>query len=66
MTLAPHEKREVMIQYQIEYPPTLVLETRRKHPAPDELPPPPGMPAAARPAPAHDLRKDLMNWEADF
>jgi uncharacterized protein (TIGR02231 family) len=63
LTLQPKEKRKFEIQYQIEYPPTLVLEMRReKTPAasPAEAP---DHPVRAR---AYDLRKDIEQLENAF
>lgn len=64
ITLQPKEKRHFDIQYQIEYPPTLVLEMKRAQP-------PAPSPAAARPgmhAPAktYDLKQDIRRLEAGF
>ena len=71
LTLQPNEKRQIDIQYQIEYPPTLVLEMRRNQtPEPAPAAPRPGMPApapaAAAPRRAYDLKKDIEHLEAGF
>jgi uncharacterized protein (TIGR02231 family) len=69
LTLQPKETRKVEIQYQIEYPPTLVLEMRRNQtPEPAPAAPRPGMPAPAAAAPrrAYDLKKDIEHLEAGF
>jgi uncharacterized protein (TIGR02231 family) len=65
ITLQPKEKRHFDIQYQIEYPPTLVLEMKRNK-APEPSP-------AARPASPmrrspseYDLRQDIQRLEAGF
>jgi uncharacterized protein (TIGR02231 family) len=66
LTLQPKEKRKFDVQYQIEYPPTLVLEMRRREAS--EPSAAPGQPAAGRPAPrrAHDLRKEIQDLESAF
>jgi uncharacterized protein (TIGR02231 family) len=68
LTLQPKEKRKLEIQYQIEYPPTLVLEMRRNeaaepspaasisHPSPSPL----------APRSAYDLKKDIQQLENSF
>jgi uncharacterized protein (TIGR02231 family) len=71
LTLQPKETRKVEIQYQIEYPPTLVLEMRRNQtPQPTPAAPRPGMampaPAPAAAAPRYDLKKDIERLEAGF
>ena len=75
LTLQPKEKRKFEIQYQIEYPPTLVLEMRRNKAA-EHSPaaPRPASPGAANPfspsspAPAreYDLKKDIEQLENAF
>ena len=66
LTLQPKEKRKFEIQYQLEYPPTLVVEMRKSEAA-DASQNRPGSPAAA-PAPrkAYDLRKDIEQLENAF
>lgn len=67
LTLQPKEKRKFEIQYQIEYPPTLVLEMKRQKAA--EASPPaarPGSPAPAAPSRAYDLKKDIEQLENAF
>lgn len=67
LTLQPKEKRKFEIQYQIEYPPTLVLEAKRNKAA--EASPaaaPPGMPSAPAPRRPYDLKKDIMQLENAF
>jgi uncharacterized protein (TIGR02231 family) len=66
LTLQPREKRQIDIQYQIEYPPTLVLEMKRQQaaqPARAGHPPPSPAPAALD---AHDLKQDIQKLEAGF
>ncbi|MCC6900261.1 MAG: mucoidy inhibitor MuiA family protein [Polyangiaceae bacterium] len=62
LTLQPKEKRKFEIQYQIEYPPTLVLEMKRNQAAEA------AHPSAASPAPrkAYDLKKDIERLESAF
>ncbi len=63
LTLQPRETRNVEIQYQIEYPPTLVLEMRRDQ-TPEPAPARPGMPMpAAAPPKAYDLKRDIERME---
>lgn len=67
LTLQPKEKRKFEIQYQIEYPPTLVLEAKRREAAE-------ASPAAARsggpalPAPrkTYDITQDIEQLEKAF
>lgn len=65
ITLQPQEKRRIDIQYQIEYPPTLVLEMKRNSAvaAPAPLPGAPAMPAPRR---SYDIRKDIEQLESTF
>ena len=50
LTLQPKEKRKFEIQYQIEYPPTLVLEMKRNQaPEPSPGAAAPGQPRARAP-----------------
>jgi uncharacterized protein (TIGR02231 family) len=61
LTLAPGEARDFEVRYQLEYPPTLVLDLRRERaPYPSAAPPAPGMRA---PAKARDLREDIEVME---
>jgi uncharacterized protein (TIGR02231 family) len=67
VTLQPKEKRRFEIRYQIEYPPSLVLETRRTRdaearPAPLE----PSHPSPMAPPPARDLKQDIQQLEQSF
>jgi uncharacterized protein (TIGR02231 family) len=48
LTLAPREERELRVSYQVEYPPSLVLDVRRKH-----------MQAPASPSPAKGRKMDF-------
>jgi uncharacterized protein (TIGR02231 family) len=70
LTLQPKETRKVEIEYQIEYPPTLVLEMKRNHaPAASPAPEAPAVsPAAPAPAPrgSYDLKKDIERLESGF
>jgi uncharacterized protein (TIGR02231 family) len=77
-TLQPKEKRTFEIQYQIEYPPTLVLEMKRnaapapraarhavprpEDPAPAPSAAPPAPPVPASPVP-HDIKDDIQQLE---
>jgi uncharacterized protein (TIGR02231 family) len=67
VTLQPREKRTFEIQYQIEYPPTLVLEMRRSPapPAPSRAAHHGSLPMPATPAPAapYDLKQDIERLE---
>lgn len=66
MTLKPLEKRTFEVQYQIEYPPTLVLEMKRsrdEEAAPDLAAPSPLSPAPSR---AYDLKREIRRMEESF
>lgn len=67
LTLQPREKRKFEIQYQIEYPPTLVLEMKRQRAA-DARPEAarPGSPAPPAPSRAYDLKNDIEQLEGAF
>jgi uncharacterized protein (TIGR02231 family) len=68
LTLQPKEKRRFEIQYQIEYPPTLVLEMKREKEeaaAPAAAPAPTRRQAAPAAAP-YDLKKDIEQLENQF
>jgi len=74
LTLQPKEKRRFEIQYQLEYPPSLVLEMKRNAaPQPSRVAPrtetqaapAPSAPMLAPPAP-YDLRKDIQQLEERF
>jgi len=65
ITLQPKEKREIDIRYQIEYPPTLVVEMRRQQAAERK---PAGAPASPAPRSPydHDVKKDIQHLEQNF
>ena len=69
LSLQPKEKRKFEIQYQIEYPPTLVLEMKRNQRNQDAEPAPaaalPGTPNFLAPSPrkAYDLKQDIQRLE---
>jgi len=63
LTLQPKEKRAFLIQYQIEYPPTLVLEMKREKAS---TPAPAAAPASPARAPTYDLKKDIEELEDAF
>jgi len=63
LTLKPKEKRTFKLQYQIEYPPTLILETRRNR---ARMPPPsasPGHWSSPKPSKS-DVQGDIMRLES--
>lgn len=60
LTLQPKEKRSFDIQYQLEYPPTLVVELNREKKIEAERPA--ARPAAAAPEP-YDLKKSIQRFE---
>jgi uncharacterized protein (TIGR02231 family) len=72
LTLKAKEKRTFEIQYQIEYPPTLVLEMRRNQHDPDAEASPalaaPASPARVMPSSrkAYDLKQDIQQLEDSF
>ncbi|MBI5532951.1 MAG: mucoidy inhibitor MuiA family protein [Deltaproteobacteria bacterium] len=70
LTLQPKEKRKFEIQYQIEYPPTLVVEMRRNkaaEPSPAATTRHGASPASpAPPAKAYDLKRDIEQLENAF
>jgi uncharacterized protein (TIGR02231 family) len=67
LSLQPKEKRKLEIQYQIEYPPSLVVEMKRNEAAaPAAALPPPGMPTPRAAARAHDIKKDIEQLEQAF
>jgi uncharacterized protein (TIGR02231 family) len=67
LTLRPNEKRKFEIQYQIEYPPSLVVEMR-KNEAAGRSPPAaqPGTPMLPAPRRSYDLKKDIERLESAF
>jgi hypothetical protein len=66
LTLQPKEKRKFEIQYQIEYPPTLVVEMKRNRARDAEASPAAPSPPAAAPRRAHDLKEDIQELEMSF
>jgi uncharacterized protein (TIGR02231 family) len=64
LTLQPKETRKFEVHYQIEYPPTLVLEMKR-HQTPEPSPAA-AAPRAAQPARKYDLKHDIQTLEAGF
>jgi uncharacterized protein (TIGR02231 family) len=62
LTLQPRETRKVEIQYQIEYPPTLVVEMKRHR----RLEPAPAPSPAAPARKSYDLKTDIERLEAGF
>ncbi len=68
LSLQPKEKREIDVQYQIEYPPTLVVEMRRQDALPSHMASPRGAaPSPAAPAPYEDdVKKHIQKMEAHF
>lgn len=60
LTLQPKEKRTFDIQYQLEYPPTLVVELNREKKV--EAARPAARPSAAAPEP-YDLKKSIQRFE---
>jgi uncharacterized protein (TIGR02231 family) len=64
LALKPHEERELRVSYQVEYPPSLVLDVRRdraKSPSPSS----PSMPSPAR-APQRDFEDRILQLEKGF
>lgn len=61
VTLAPREERELRVSYQVEYPPSLVFDVRRKHMRSPSSPSP--SPAAA---PAQDFEERILQMEQMF
>jgi hypothetical protein len=63
--LEPREQREFRIAYQVEYPPTLIFDVRRKQmhapPAPS-----PASPHAPRPAKKMDFEERILHFESAF
>ena len=66
LTLQPKEKRKIEIQYQIEYPPTLVLEMRRNPNGASPAPPPASGPFLPAPRKSYDLKEDILHLEDAF
>ena len=68
VALQPKEKRKFEIQYQIEYPPTLVVEMRRNDGSETGASPAVAEPGGPRPSPrrAYDLKRDIRELEQSF
>jgi len=68
VTLQPKEKRKFEVQYQIEYPPALVLEMKRNQAgsAAPMAAEPAGPTSPAAPRRAHDIRQDIQQLESAF
>jgi uncharacterized protein (TIGR02231 family) len=74
LAMQPKEKKKLEIRYQIEYPPTLVLEARRSRAreaaSPYAAERAPGAASPARPAPAprkaYDLKREIEQLENAF
>jgi hypothetical protein len=60
ITLKPGEERELRISYQIDYPPSLVLDVQRRRSQPDAPSP------AASPSKAYDLEDRIHDMEQAF
>lgn len=61
LTLAPKERRAFTVSYQVEYPPTLILETQRRRsnrPAP--------RPGSAAPSKNYDIQEQILDLEQNF
>jgi uncharacterized protein (TIGR02231 family) len=59
VTLEPREQREFRISYQVDYPPTLIFDVRRKK---MHMP----APSPARPAPKMDFEDRIIQMESNF
>lgn len=71
LTLQARETRKFEIQYQIEYPPTLVLEMKRQqaresNPHPAGRASTPASPAPPAPRKTYDLKQDIQQLESAF
>jgi uncharacterized protein (TIGR02231 family) len=67
LSLQPKEKRKFEIQYQIEYPPTLVLEMKRNEAGEAaRVAAEPARPAAVAPRKAYDIKQDIEQLEEAF
>ena len=64
ITLAPGEKRSFRVAYRVEYPPTLVLQTRAARRARARAPSPAASPAAS--SPDYPIEEQLMDLEEEF
>jgi uncharacterized protein (TIGR02231 family) len=64
VTLAPRESREYRVSYQVEYPPSLVLDVRRKQMQMPSSPSPSPSPSASPPKPRKmDFEEQLIQIE---
>jgi hypothetical protein len=72
LALKPKDKQRFEIQYEIEYPPTLVLEMKRERagraaatpaPAPAPAAAAPAIPKPAPPRGPNDLKRDIQELE---
>lgn len=63
LTLKPREARELRVSYQVEYPPSLILDVRRK-----QMYSPPASPASPSPAraPQPDVEEKIYQMEQQF
>jgi uncharacterized protein (TIGR02231 family) len=70
LTLQPKEKRKLEIEYQIEYPPTLVVEMKRNQrgvvPIAEPAPLPASAPFLPAPRKSYDLKEDILHLEDAF
>ena len=64
LDLKPHEERELRVSYQVEYPPSLVLDVRRDR-AKSPSPASPSMPSPPR-APQRDFEDRILQLEKGF
>lgn len=62
LTLAPLEERELRVSYQVEYPPSLVIDVRRKRAIEPSSPSAPPSPSPAR-SPSPDFEERIMDLE---
>jgi uncharacterized protein (TIGR02231 family) len=68
LKLKPREKRLLRLAYEVEYPPELILETRRRHEAPSSPYAPRPRMKSPSPAPAqpHDIGEQIRDLESQF
>ncbi|RLB58749.1 MAG: hypothetical protein DRI90_16315, partial [Deltaproteobacteria bacterium] len=66
LTLKPKEKRTFKIQYQIEYPPTLILETKRNRARQPSRPPAASPFPGSWNKPKRGLADEIMDLEQNF
>jgi len=60
ITLEPGEKRQFRVSYQVDYPPSLILDVRRRKRLA------PSMPSPARSPSTPDIEERIMNFEEMF